>query len=163
MPLARPGRHAALCRTAGGREGAAHHAGARRPKPRGDGGARQGALTGVRQGGDAGLPPPFYPRPPDGQRRSDCPVHSRKAAAPPPAAWRRHAMKKNGARCKLHLAIYGELLYDMKAVKNGMTFGDIAQLVERCVRNAEVRGSSPLISTRKQKAARRAVFLFAFA
>ena len=25
--------------------------------------------------------------------------------------------------------------------------GDIAQLVERCVRNAEVRGSSPLIST----------------
>lgn len=67
-------------------------------------------------------------------------------------------MKKNGARCKLHLAIYGELLYDMKAVKNGMTFGDIAQLVERCVRNAEVRGSSPLISTRKQKAARRAVF-----
>lgn len=57
-------------------------------------------------------------------------------------------MKKNGARCKLHLAIYGELLYDMKAVKNGMTFGDIAQLVERCVRNAEVRGSSPLISTR---------------
>ena len=56
-------------------------------------------------------------------------------------------MKKTGARCKLHLAIYGELLYDMKAVKNGMTFGDIAQLVERCVRNAEVRGSSPLIST----------------
>lgn len=26
--------------------------------------------------------------------------------------------------------------------------GDIAQLVERCVRNAEVRGSSPLISTK---------------
>ena len=26
-------------------------------------------------------------------------------------------------------------------------YGDIAQLVERCVRNAEVRGSSPLIST----------------
>ncbi len=25
--------------------------------------------------------------------------------------------------------------------------GDIAQLVERCVRNAEVRGSNPLIST----------------
>lgn len=60
-------------------------------------------------------------------------------------------MKKNGARCKLHLAIYGELLYDMKAVKNGMTFGDIAQLVERCVRNAEVRGSSPLISTKTHR------------
>ncbi len=26
--------------------------------------------------------------------------------------------------------------------------GDIAQLVERCVRNAEARGSSPLISTK---------------
>lgn len=61
MSLARPGRHAALRRAAGGREGAAHHAGARRSKPRGDGGAGQGALTGVRQGGDAGLPPFLSP------------------------------------------------------------------------------------------------------
>ena len=29
-----------------------------------------------------------------------------------------------------------------------LPFGDMAQLVERCVRNAQVRGSNPLISTK---------------
>ena len=47
----------------------------------------------------------------------------------------------------------------MKAVRNSQsTYGDIAQLVERCVRNAEVRGSSPLISTKIRKVANKATF-----
>lgn len=51
----------------------------------------------------------------------------------------------------------------MKAVRNSQsTYGDIAQLVERCVRNAEVRGSSPLISTIIRKVANKATFSLFF-
>lgn len=51
----------------------------------------------------------------------------------------------------------------MKAVRNSQsTYGDIAQLVERCVRNAEVRGSSPLISTKLRKVANKATFSLFF-
>lgn len=38
-------------------------------------------------------------------------------------------------------------MYHIPCCEAKLNFGDIAQLVERCVRNAEVRGSSPLIST----------------
>ena len=39
-------------------------------------------------------------------------------------------------------------------------FGDIAQLGERCVRNAEVTGSNPAISTNKKETGNRPLSLF---
>ena len=45
-----------------------------------------------------------------------------------------------------------------KKLYNNNTFGDMAQLVERLVRNEEASGSNPLISTTKKTAT--AVFFF---
>ena len=43
-----------------------------------------------------------------------------------------------------------------------LIFGDIAQLGERCVRNAEVTGSNPAISTNKAIVISEALIIMAF-
>ena len=67
--------------------------------------------------------------------------------------------KREQKKEDFHLAISPELMYHIPCCEAKLNFGDIAQLVERCVRNAEVRGSSPLISTIK-KASKRMPFTF---